>query len=81
LYFSRIELVTKKQSSTAKGLLLGAFLSAEGTQDKNTFGEIIQRLAEAIINVGLVSQDEGLVYKQHCRMPKLDSFGSDQAKK
>jgi hypothetical protein len=60
---------------------LGAFFSTEGYQDKNTFGEIIKRPTEAIINFGLVSQDEGLVYKQCCRMLKLDSFGSDQAKK
>jgi hypothetical protein len=61
--------------------VLGPFLSVEGPQDKNTFGEIIQRPAEAIINIGLVSQDEGLVYKQRCRMLNLDSFGSNQAKK
>jgi hypothetical protein len=61
-------------------VLLGAFFSVEGSQDKNTFGEVIQKPAEAIINFGLVPQDEGLVYKQYCRLPKLDSFVSDQAK-
>jgi hypothetical protein len=61
--------------------LLGVFSSIEGPQDKNTFGNIIQKLTEAIINLGLVSQDEGLAYKQRCGMPKLNSFGSDQAKK
>jgi hypothetical protein len=60
---------------------LGIFSSTEGSQDRNTFGKIIQKLAEAIINLGSVSQGEGLVYKQHCGMPKLNSFGSDPAKK
>jgi hypothetical protein len=41
--FSRTKLVTKKRSSTVKGLLLGVFFSAEGTQGKNTFGRVIQR--------------------------------------
>jgi hypothetical protein len=61
--------------------VLGVFFSTEGPQDKNTFGKIIQRLAEAIINFGFASQDEDFVYKQRCRMSKLNSFGSDQAKK
>jgi hypothetical protein len=59
---------------------LGVF-STEGPQDKNTFSKIIQKLAEAIINLDSVSLDEGLVYKQRCGMPKLNSFGSDQEKK
>jgi hypothetical protein len=71
----------KKRSNTAKGLLLGVFSFTEGPQDKNSFGKIIQKLAEAIINLSLVSQDEGLVYKLCCGMPKLNNFGSDQAKK
>jgi hypothetical protein len=41
--FSRIELVTKKRSSTTKGLLLGAFFSAEGPLSKNTFGKITSK--------------------------------------
>jgi hypothetical protein len=61
--------------------MLGVFSSTEGPQDKNTFGKIIQKLAESIINLASVSQDEGLVYKQCCGMPKLNSFGLDQAKK
>jgi hypothetical protein len=65
----------KKRSSTTKGILFGVFFSTEGPQDKNIFGKIIQRLAEAIINLGFASQDEDLVYKQRCRMPKLNSFG------
>jgi hypothetical protein len=42
-YFSRIELVMKKRSSTAKGLLLGFFFSAEGPQDKNIIRKVIFR--------------------------------------
>jgi hypothetical protein len=63
------------------GSLLGVFSSTEGPQDKNTFGKIIQKLAKAIIKLDSVSLDEGLVYKQRCGMPKLNSFSSDQAKK
>jgi hypothetical protein len=63
-----------------KGLLLGVF-STEGPEDKNTLGKIMQRPIEAIINLGLASQDEDLAYKQRCRMLKLNSFGSGQAKK
>jgi hypothetical protein len=33
----------EKRSSTAKGLLLGAFFSAEGTLSKNTFGRTIHK--------------------------------------
>jgi hypothetical protein len=62
----------EKRSSTAKGLLLGVFFSTEGPQNKNTFGKM---------NLGFTSQDEDHVYKQRCRMPKLNSFGSDQAEK
>jgi hypothetical protein len=39
-------------------LLLGVFFSAEGPQGKNTFGKIIQRLAEAIFSLGLAPKDE-----------------------
>jgi hypothetical protein len=60
---------------------LGVFFFIEGPQDKNAFGKIIQRPAKAIINLGSASKDEDLAYKQHCIMPKLNSFGSDQAKK
>jgi hypothetical protein len=35
----------KKQSSTAKGLLLGVFFSVEGPQDKNTFGKVILKFS------------------------------------
>jgi hypothetical protein len=33
-YFSQIELIMKKRSSTTKGLLLGVFFSIEGPQDE-----------------------------------------------
>jgi hypothetical protein len=33
----------EKRSDTAKGLLLGIFSSAEGSQGKNTFGKAVQR--------------------------------------
>jgi hypothetical protein len=36
--FSRIKLVTKKRSSTAKGLLLGPCFVAEGPAERNSFG-------------------------------------------
>jgi hypothetical protein len=61
--------------------MLGVFFSTDGPQDKNTFGKIIQRLAEAIINLDFASRDEDPIYKQCYRMPKDDSFGSVQAKK
>jgi hypothetical protein len=36
----------EKQSSTAKGLLLGAFLFAEDPLSKNTFGKMICKQAQ-----------------------------------
>jgi hypothetical protein len=50
----------EKQSSTAKGLLLGAFFSAEGPLSKNTFSKAICKQA----------QYEGL-----CRSCNQGSFG------
>ena len=47
LYFLRIELVMKKRSSTAKGLLLGVFFSAEGPQDKGITGKVMLRILSA----------------------------------
>jgi hypothetical protein len=40
---------------------LGVFFSAEGPQEKNTFGQMIQRIAEATFNLGLAPQDENYV--------------------
>jgi hypothetical protein len=53
----------KTSLDTWPRVLLGFFFSTEGPQDKNTFDKIIQRLTEAIINLGFASQDEDLVYK------------------
>jgi hypothetical protein len=72
---------SKFKNHFTKRKMLGVFFFTEGPQDKNTFGKIIQRPAEAIINLGSASQDEDLAYKQRCRMSKLNSFDSDQAKK
>jgi hypothetical protein len=41
-----------------EGATVGVFFSTEGPQDKNTFGKIIQRLAEAIFSLSLAPQDE-----------------------
>ena len=37
----------KKQSSNAKGLLLGVFFSAEGPQDKGITGKVMLRILPA----------------------------------
>jgi hypothetical protein len=37
----------KKQSSTANGLLLGVFFSAEGPQDKGITGKVMLRILSA----------------------------------
>jgi hypothetical protein len=60
-YFLRIELVMKKRSSIAEGLLLGVFFSAEGPQDKDTIGKVILRTLSLSAEG---PQDEGLVCKQ-----------------
>jgi hypothetical protein len=41
--------------------VLGVFFSTEGPQNKNTFGKIIQWLADVIINLGFASQNEDCV--------------------
>jgi hypothetical protein len=51
----------EKRSSTAKGLLFGVFVFAEGLQGKNTFGEMIERIAEATFSLDLAPQDEDSV--------------------
>jgi hypothetical protein len=48
----------KKRSSTAKGLLLGVFFFAEGPQGENTFGKMIQKLAEVTFNLVSTPRDE-----------------------
>jgi hypothetical protein len=47
-----------KRSSTAKGLLLRVFFSAEGPQGKNTFGKMIQKLAEVNFSLDSAPGDE-----------------------
>jgi hypothetical protein len=42
--FLWIELVMKKRSSTAKGLLLGVFLSVEGPQDEGVIDKEMLRI-------------------------------------
>jgi hypothetical protein len=56
----------------------GVFFSAEGPQDINTFSKMAQEVRPTSAEG---SQDEDLGKKQQCRTPKLNSFGSDQAKK
>jgi hypothetical protein len=58
----------KKRSSTAKGLLLGVFFSAEGPQDINTFDKVTQEVRSPSAEG---SQDEDLEKEQQCRTPKL----------
>jgi hypothetical protein len=48
----------KKRSSTVKGLLLGVVFSAEGPQEINTFGKMIQRIVEDTFSFSLAPQDE-----------------------
>jgi hypothetical protein len=75
---NKLETIKEKRKEKKKGsYLLGVFFSTEGPQDKNTFGKIIQRPVEAIINLDSASQDKDLAYKQRYRMPELNSFGSD----
>jgi hypothetical protein len=61
--------------------LLRVFFSAEGPQGKNTFDKMIQRLAEAIFNLGSTPRDEAQGLWRQCKMSKVNSFGPDQAKK
>jgi hypothetical protein len=80
--FSRTELITKKRSSTAKGLLFGVFLSAEGPQDINTFGKMPQEVCPTFIEGPQNINTFGTcgLWLTHFPTPKLSSFGSDQAK-
>jgi hypothetical protein len=48
----------EKMIQHREGATVGVFFSTEGPQDKNTFGKIIQRLAEAIFSLSLAPQDE-----------------------
>jgi hypothetical protein len=71
----------EKRSSTAKGLLLGVFFSTEGTQGKNTFDKMIKKLAQVTFSLGSILRDEAQLLCRQCKMPKVDGFGPDQAKK
>jgi hypothetical protein len=71
----------KKRPSTVKGLLLGVFFSAEGPQGKNTFDKMIQKLAEVTFSLGSTPRDEAQELWRQCMMPKVISFGPNQAKK
>jgi hypothetical protein len=73
--------VYEKRSTITKGLLLGVFFSAEGPQGKNTFDKMIQKLAEVTFSLGSILQDEAQLLYRQCKMPKVDGFGPDQAKK
>jgi hypothetical protein len=44
--------------------LLGVFFSAEDPEGKNTFGKMIQRIAEASFSLGLDPQDEDSVKRR-----------------
>jgi hypothetical protein len=43
--------------------LLGVFFFIKGPQEENTFGKVVQKPVEAIINLGSASQDEDLAHK------------------
>jgi hypothetical protein len=60
---------------------LGVFFSAEGPQGKNTFDKMIHKLTEVTFSLGSTPRDEAQWLCRKCKMPKVNSFGSDQAKK
>jgi hypothetical protein len=60
--------------------MLGVFFT-EGPQGKNTFGKMIRKLAKVTFNLGSILRDEAQLLYRQCKMPKVDSFGLDQAKK
>jgi hypothetical protein len=64
-----------------KGLLLGVFFSTEGPQGKKTFNKMIQKLVEVTFSLGSILRDEAQLLCRQCKMPKVNSFGPDQAKK
>jgi hypothetical protein len=61
--------------------VLGVFFSTEGPQDKNTFDKMIQNLAKVTFSLGSILRDEAQLLCRECKMPMVDSFGLDQAKK
>jgi hypothetical protein len=58
----------KKRSSTAKGLLLGVFFSAEGPQDEDNIDKVIMK---TFFFSTEGPQDEDLVWKQRWQVSKL----------
>jgi hypothetical protein len=72
-YFSWIELVMKKRSSTMKGLLLGVFFSAEGPQDKGIIGKVILRTLSLpkVLEMKILSGSYDDEYQSHHRRTKL----------
>jgi hypothetical protein len=60
---------------------LGVFFSAKGPQGKNTFDKMIQKLAKITFSLGSTPRDEAQGLWRQCKMPKVSSFGLDQAKK
>jgi hypothetical protein len=71
----------EKRSSSTKGLLLGVFFSTEGTQGKNTFDKMIQKLAEVTFSFGSTPRDEAQWPWRQCKMTKVNSFDPYQAEK
>jgi hypothetical protein len=57
------------------------FFSAEGPQQKNTFGKMIQRIAEATFSLNLAPRDEESEKRRQCKMLKLNSFGQTKRRR
>jgi hypothetical protein len=62
-------------------VVLGVSFSVEGPQGENTFDKMIQKLAEVIFSLGSTPQDEAQGLWRQCKMPKVNSFAPNQAKK
>jgi hypothetical protein len=55
--------------------LVGGLLLRRRPSRKNTFGKMIQRIAEATFSLNLAPQDEDSEKRRQCKMLKLNSFG------
>jgi hypothetical protein len=75
---SRIELVTKKRSSTANGLLLGVFFFVEGPQDKDTIDRMILK---TFFLCRRSSRQRSRLEATTASAEAATSFGLDQAEK
>jgi hypothetical protein len=60
--------------------LLGVF-SIEGPQGKNTFDKMIQKIAEVTFSLGSTPRNKAQELWRQCKMPKVNSFDPDKAKK